>query len=71
MMNLFKRKEKHRFNITKKCIGHSDIWKRGKDGELHEVLVEGYECRKCGKILWLEAEFIIDLPRSMKYCDAG
>jgi hypothetical protein len=33
-----------------------------------KMIITGFQCKKCGKILWLDKSQIQDLPRSMKYC---
>jgi len=66
--SVLKTKIKHDFDLTEKMEIHTDTWQRGNDGELHEIIVGGFKCKKCQKILWLKRSQITDLPRSMSYC---
>lgn len=64
-MNLFTRWRKHDFDMEHPTLQHSDVWVRGNDGQLAEIVYPSYKCKRCGKRLCLNEDQMKTLPFSM------
>jgi len=62
------KREEHKFDYDSPIYGHTEMYIKNKEGKLEEYMCEGYQCLKCGEVLWLGDPMIRDLPASMRYC---
>lgn len=63
------KKQEHDFDLAYPIEGCTGTYKK-KDGNVfEEIKINGFRCKKCDKIFWLERWQLVDLPKAMKYCD--
>jgi len=71
LKRIFKRKQKHKFDLDNSILAEVDGFMRNSDRKMYNIFVNGYKCEKCGEILYLDRWQIEDLPKTMRYCGAS
>jgi hypothetical protein len=72
-MNIFNFlfKEKHTFDENNPIIDVITITKEYQNSGkkiVKKMVVSGYTCTKCGKVLWVDKEDLKNLSSEQKYC---
>ena len=66
--------KKHEFNLENPIIDNIGITERHSLGErkVEKIFtLYGWKCNDCDKVLWLDKEQMLDLPKQMKYGCVG
>ena len=66
----FNPRDLHSFDLDSPRCEDTNMYRlNNENGELQAVKVTGYECKKCGRVLWLDLWDMKRLPKSMRYCE--
>lgn len=64
-----RKRQKHCFDKDNPVIQGTDLFRKLPNGEMTEILVTGYQCKHCGRIMNVNLYDLDNLPDSMNYCE--